>query len=149
VALVAVAAIALLGGGGDEPQTAAGPSKKSRSATATATAQASRTPSRGSSTSSREDVSVAVLNGTTINGLASTVAKRLSQAGFGSGPTSNYTDQARSASVVFYADSGQRRAAFDAAKVLNISDVQPIIDAAKQLAPGAQVVVVVGADQSP
>jgi hypothetical protein len=94
-------------------------------------------------------VSVAVLNGTTINGLASTVAKRLSQAGFGSGPTSNYTDQARSASVVFYATSGDRRAAFDAAKVLNISDVQPIIDGAKALAPGAGVVVVVGADQSP
>jgi hypothetical protein len=149
VVVIAVAAIALLGGGGsDNGAKPAGKAARS-SATSTPAASATSSPKSGSSTSARGDVSVAVLNGTTINGLASTVAKRLSQAGFGSGPTANYTDQARSASVVFYAASGSRREAFDVAKVLDISDVQPIIDAARQLAPGADVVVVVGADQSP
>lgn len=147
VILIVVAAIALLGGG-SEPSKQASSGRAAGSATAQPTAASKRGSGR-STTVSRGDVQVAVLNGTTINGLASAVQKKLSQAGFGSGPTANFTDQARSASVVFYAGSGSRRAAFEAAKVLNVSDVQPIVDSAKALAPGADVVVVVGADQAP
>ena len=90
-----------------------------------------------------------VLNGTTITGLAAQVSEKIEQAGFRVGEPDTYTDQARSASVVFYSGSASRRSAFEAAKALNISDVQPVADTAKQLAPGADVVVVVGADQSP
>jgi hypothetical protein len=149
LAIIAVAVVLLLGrdGGDNGAKTSAKPAPNA-SATSSPTPDATRRGG-GSSTASRSDTTVAVLNGTTIQGLASSIAKKLAEAGFASGPTANYTDQARSASVVFYAGSGSRRAAFDAAKMLGITDVQPIIDPARQLAPGADVVVVVGADQSP
>jgi hypothetical protein len=142
-----VAAVALLGGGDDKaPKTA------SATATPTADGTASATPTPAAGTE-RGDVTVAVLNGTTISGLASTLADRIAAAGFKRGETANYVDQARADTLVLFGDaSGARRAAFEVAKVIDAGSppqVQPADESAKRLAPSAQVVVVVGADQSP
>jgi predicted GIY-YIG superfamily endonuclease len=91
-----------------------------------------------------------VLNGTTVAGLAAAIDERLVQAGYTEAQEpADYTDQARSASIVFYAGSENREEAIAVGELLDISDRQPIIEDAQALAPEAEVVVVVGADQSP
>ena len=133
--------------GGSSPST--DPTSAQTTATASATPDATRGSNGASNTLARADTEVVVLNGTTITGLAARVSDQIAGAGFRTGTPNTFTDQARSASVVFYASNRARRQALALAGVLNISDVQPIVDSAEQLAPGADVVVVVGADQSP
>jgi hypothetical protein len=149
--LIVVGMIALIGGGGDEPKQAAGNAQPTQTAgTASTTEAKTPTNQKKPPTISRADTNVAVLNGTTVGGLAASINSQLEQAGFtASQDPTNYTDQARSASVVFYNGSENRTQAIEIAKLLDISDRQPIIDAASALAPGADVVVVVGADQTP
>jgi hypothetical protein len=149
VVLVVVGAIALIGGGGDEPEPAADSTQPAQTAEAAPTTEpGSGVDEKQPPTISRAETNVAVLNGTAIDGLASRKNEEIEQAGYtiSQDPT-NYTDQARSASIVFYNGSENRAQAFEVAKLLQISDRQPIIDAAAQLAPGADVVVVLGSDQ--
>ena len=94
------------------------------------------------------EVLAATPNGLTVTGLAATVSDRIAQAGYKTGQPNTYTDQQRSASVVFYASNRAREQAQAVAKVLDISDVERIVDAARVLAGGSDVVVVVGSDQS-
>ncbi len=149
VALIVTAILSFGGGGGGRDDTSQR-TTTTPSASATTTSSGGPRETRRPGVPTRSETTVAVLNGTTIAGLAGSVNTRLQQGGFQQGPTpTNYTDQARSATVVFYASSVYRTRASEAAKLLSVSDVQPIIDAARQLAPGADVVVVVGADQSP
>jgi 2-polyprenyl-6-methoxyphenol hydroxylase-like FAD-dependent oxidoreductase len=93
---------------------------------------------------------VAVLNGTTFTGLAGQLADRVSQeGGFERGATeTNTRDQTIQASTVFYAD-GFRSQARSVARLLSISDVEPIDADTQSLAPEADVVVLAGADQAP
>jgi hypothetical protein len=147
MAAVAVAAVLLLGGSDDS---------QPRQATTTPQPSGTTAPSGGDgsgqgkpATATRAETNVVVLNGTTVTGLAASVTTRIETAGFTTGTPDTYTDQARSASVVFYADNAHRRPALEVARLLDISDVQAMIDSAGQLAPDADVVVVVGADQSP
>jgi hypothetical protein len=148
--LVVVGLIALIGGGGDEPKQAGGTAQPAQTAEAAPTTDTQTGTGEKKPSISRADTNVAVLNGTTVSGLAATINTRLEQAGYtASQDPTNYTDQARSASVVFYNGSENRTQAIEIAKLLDVSDRQPIIDAAAQLAPGADVVVVVGADQTP
>ncbi len=149
VAVVVVAISAILGGSDTKP---AGHGKTTTSrtsspaATVTSEAKAPKVPS----SPTRAETTVGVLNGTTIAGLAAGVNTKLQQAGFAKGPDpTDYSDQARSATVVFYASRPFEAQAKAAAKLLGVSDVQLIVDAARGLAPGADVVVVVGADQTP
>jgi hypothetical protein len=149
--LVVVGLIAIIGGGSDEPKPAGGKAQPAQTAASTPVAGGKTGDSQKKPpTISRAETSVAVLNGTTVGGLAASINSRLEQAGYTkSQEPTNYTDQARSASVVFYSGSENRTQAIEIAKLLDISDRQPIIDAAAQLAPGADVVVVTGADQTP
>jgi hypothetical protein len=148
--LVIVGLIAIIGGGGDEPKQTAGQAQPVQTADTAPTEDAKTGDQKNPPTISRADTAVAVLNGTTVSGLAATINDRVEQSGFTmSQPPANYTDSARSASVVFYDGSANRTQAFAVGKLLGVSDVQPIIDAARTLAPGADVVVVVGADQTP
>ena len=94
----------------------------------------------------RGQVTVSVLNGTTVPGLARRVSDDLRGAGFRRGTTDNATEQARAESVVFYAD-GSERAARAVGEELNIGQRQPITGGARALAGDAEVVVVLGADQ--
>ncbi|MFL5818496.1 MAG: LytR C-terminal domain-containing protein, partial [Conexibacter sp.] len=150
--LLAVAAIAVLllsGGGNDSPSTPAASSTSPVRQTTGASSQT--TPAAAAPAHDR--VTVAVLNGTTTAGLASTVATTLTSDGFVRGPVANASDQARSVTVVSYFD-GHEAEAQEVAKTLNVpaDAVQPIdADTEAACAQGAtcavDAVVTVGADQ--
>ena len=93
------------------------------------------------------DVTVAVLNGTTVPGLAATVGDRIQGAGFQLGTVTNNFDQQRAESVVLYAPGSEREAA-DVGRRLDISQREPIDAESQALAGDATVVVVAGADQN-
>jgi len=109
------------------------------------------TTSKSSSTSAsvpRDEVTVSVLNGTTVAGLAAQLADEVEGAGFIRGPVTNAADQQRSATVVYY-DRGFRASADEVAKLLNISQVEPLDEGTKVIAgDSANVVVTVGSDRT-
>jgi hypothetical protein len=150
IVLLAGLALLLLGGtafglsqvlGGDDatppPNTSAPPSAE--------------TPEANGSGPSvpNEETAVGVLNGTTTNGLASTLADRLQQeGGYARGTTATNTrDQTLQASTVYYAD-GFRAQARSVAELLGIDAVEPLDEETQALAPDSNVVVLAGADQA-
>ena len=96
----------------------------------------------------RGEVTVAVLNGTTIAGLAARTAERLQKSGYKLGKVADAPVQNRSATLINYAD-GAQRAARDVAKVVKVgSDAITRMDAGTQLQDeNARVIVTVGSDQ--
>ncbi|HEX4689169.1 MAG TPA: LytR C-terminal domain-containing protein [Solirubrobacteraceae bacterium] len=156
VAVAALFATGVIGGGsgGNQPasQNAATPSPTAKSGGGTPAASSSRP---ASSAASRAAATVVVLNGTTVNGLAAGEKTKLEQLGYKDVQTTNSTNQAEQQSTVTYA-SGERRQAMDVAKALSISSVTPLDTDTQSLANNsfakpvqADVVVIVGADQSP
>jgi hypothetical protein len=149
VAIAALFATGVIGGGSDDPGTQAGSASPTASATsAPATRPASSAASRGAAT-------VVVLNGTTVDGLAAGEKAKLEQIGYEDVQTTNSQNQAEQRSSVAYA-SGQRRQAMDVAEALSIDTVRPLDADTQSLANNsfakpvqADVVVIVGADQSP
>ncbi|MFL5868849.1 MAG: LytR C-terminal domain-containing protein, partial [Thermoleophilaceae bacterium] len=91
-------------------------------------------------------VTVSVLNGTTVPGLAAKVGDKVDALGFQLGNVTNNSDQSRNESVVLYAPGHQREAA-SVARKLGISQREPIDAASQSLAGDAGVVVVAGTDQ--
>ena len=93
------------------------------------------------------DVKVAVLNGTTVPGLAQQVADRVTSHGFDVGTVANTQDQEqqRAESVVLYS-RGHVREAQAVNKRLGIGQREPIDAASQELAGDASVVVIAGAD---
>jgi hypothetical protein len=103
--------------------------------------------------SERADTVVAVLNGTTTNGLAAATLDRLEAAGYQGGNTDTAIDQTQAETTVFFRD-GHRPAAADIARILDVSGSVQALDAetealASQGGPRPDVVVMVGADQVP
>jgi hypothetical protein len=98
---------------------------------------------------SRADTTVAVFNGTTVNGLAASTADKLVSSGYKRGTTGDYTDQQRATSIVFYARQARRQAR-EIGRELNISELRQM-DAETQALAGknAEVAVVVGSDKAP
>jgi hypothetical protein len=150
--LVAVLAVSLLSGGDDSSPTA-GPQEIPPGQTVPAE-EPGGDPGAGRSGSgapavNRRATNVAVLNGTVQTGLARGVADRLEEGGFTVGTVANFPDQQRSQTIVAYAP-GQRRAAQTVAQLAKVGrDAVQLIDRNTQVAaPGAKVVVVVGADQA-
>jgi hypothetical protein len=93
-------------------------------------------------------ITVAVLNGTTVTGLAATVADKVEQAGFRRGNTNNALTQGQQAeSVVEYSD-GNIKAAELVGKKLGITQVEKIDPQTQGLAGDATVTVIVGADKA-
>jgi len=93
-------------------------------------------------------ITVAVLNGTTVTGLAATFADKVEQAGFRRGNTNNALTQGQQAeSVVEYSD-GDIRAAQLVGKKLGISQTEKIDPQTQTLAGDATVTVIVGADKA-
>ncbi len=108
------------------------------------------TTSRKAAPISRGDVTVAVLNGTTVPGLAREVGTKLQNAGFKLGTVTNAPDQARSATIVGY-QPGHINEARVVARLIHVgSDAVKPIDQSTAVVAGqdAFVVVTVGADQS-
>jgi LytR cell envelope-related transcriptional attenuator len=93
------------------------------------------------------NVTVAVLNGTTVPNLAKQVGDRVESHGFVLGTVANSADQEqqRAESVVLYAPRHQREARA-VNKRLGIAQREPIDPASQELAGDATVVVIAGAD---
>jgi len=95
------------------------------------------------------NVTVAVLNGTTVPGLAKQVGDRVESHGFRLGTVANTADQEqqRAESVVLFAP-GHEREAQAVNKRLGIGQREAIDPASQELAGDATVVVIAGADLS-
>ena len=99
-----------------------------------------------------------VLNGTSIDGLASRERDTLIQAGYADGMIriDNSDDQARQDSLVLYSED-ERRQARDVARLLDISRIEAIDEETQALADSsdetgtlpADIVVVLGTDKAP
>ena len=93
---------------------------------------------------------VAVLNGTTIPGLASTERDKLADAGYTQVTTGNNANQQRADSAVLYGTrSGARAQARDVGRRLEISQVERLDSATRDLSENADVVVILGQDKAP
>lgn len=92
------------------------------------------------------DVSVAVLNGTSINGLAGKVASDIEASGYDLGAVTN-TMPGYAQTSVLYAD-GQKPSAQKVARDLGVKGVDKLDRALRELAGGADVVVVAGEDRA-
>ena len=100
----------------------------------------------------RGEVTVAVLNGTSVPGLARRVAEKIEGAGFDvpDDLVTNAVEQNRSATVVMYAE-GARDEAREVARVIDVgTDALDVMDESARTVTQdrAMVVVTVGADQS-
>jgi hypothetical protein len=93
------------------------------------------------------NVTVAVLNGTTVPGLAKQVGDKVEAQGFRLGTVANTADQEqqRAESVVLFAP-GHKNEARAVGKRLSITQFQPIDPASQGLAGDATVVVITGAN---
>ena len=92
-------------------------------------------------------VTVSVLNGTNIPGLAAQIGDEVEAKGFQLGNVTNASDQGvRNESVVFYADGGEREA-IAVGRALDISQREGIDAQTQSLAGDARVVVVAGSDK--
>jgi hypothetical protein len=92
-------------------------------------------------------VTVAVLNGTTVPGLAAEVGDRVETFGFVLGTVANSSDQQLAESVVQYTQ-GHERDALAVGRRLKISQRTPVDPSTQELAGDATVVVIVGGDRS-
>ena len=94
------------------------------------------------------NVTVAVLNGTTVPGLAATLSDEVSAAGFKVGTITNFSDQQLAESVVQYAP-GHEREARAVSRRLGIDQREPVNPSSQALAGDATVIVIAGADKAP
>jgi hypothetical protein len=92
-------------------------------------------------------VTVSVLNGTTVPGLAAQIGDEVESAGFQRGNVANAIDQQRTDSVVLYAEGADREARLVGRK-LGIEQIEPVDPDSQALAGNASVVVIVGEDQT-
>jgi hypothetical protein len=103
----------------------------------------------GTQTLSRAETQVSVFNGTTISGLAATTADKLRAAGFPAPLTGNNPDQQRAATLVLYASRAARRSAQEVGRLLKVSEPEAMDERTRaQAGPEADVVVIVGSDQT-
>lgn len=146
-AVVVVLVIFTSGSGGGTTTQASSP-------TPTSNAPATTHHSAGPKPFNNATVTVAVLNGTPVSGLAGRTAARLTAAGFKQGSVATAGDQTRKATIVAYMP-GHSRAAAAVAKELKLgsASVQPVDASTQAIACQttpctATVVVTVGADLS-
>ena len=92
-------------------------------------------------------VTVSVLNGTTVPGLAAQIGDEVESAGFQRGNVANALDQQRTTSTVLFAEGADREAKLVARK-LGIGSIEPVDPDSQALGGNASVVVIVGADQT-
>jgi hypothetical protein len=94
------------------------------------------------------NVTVAVLNGTTVPGLAAALRDQIAAAGFKKGTINNFADQQLAESVVQYAP-GHEADAEAVSRRVGISQRQPVTPDTRALAGDATVIVIAGADKAP
>ena len=148
VAAVVVGVVALTGGGSSKSHSSA---SRSASSATPASHPASTT---GLAAVQPSTVTVSVLNGTDMQGLAGHVAQQLAGVGYRKGSVTNASDQTQASTVVAYMTSADRRDALAVAHTLKLSQAsaQPIDPNTKAIVcPPSQacpsmVVVIVGKD---
>jgi hypothetical protein len=140
--LVAVFAVVLIGTqllGGDD-QTGSGGTGGS----------ATNRPAQNTATRSprinRAAVTVAVLNGTTTQGIARAAADGLNKAGFTDATTGNLADGTVHPSTIVYYAPGSKSEAQEVAKELAVKQVKPATDDVIAQGGSVPVIVVLGAD---
>jgi hypothetical protein len=94
------------------------------------------------------NVTVAVLNGTTVPGLAAALRDQIAAAGFKKGMINVFSDQQLAESVVQYAPGHQAEAAA-VGRTAGISQREPVTANSRALAGDATVIVIAGADKAP
>jgi hypothetical protein len=108
----------------------------------------SRKPKRSGVAVKPGTVTVAVLNGTTVNGLAAALRDQIAAAGFKRGTINVFSDQQLAESVVEYAP-GHLAEAKAVGRIVGISQCEPVTANSRALAGGATVIVIAGADKAP
>jgi hypothetical protein len=93
-------------------------------------------------------VTVAVLNGTTVNGLAAALRDQIAAAGFRGGTINVFSDQQLAESVVEYVP-GHLAEAKAVGRIVGISQWAPVTANSRALAGDATVIVIAGADKAP
>jgi LytR cell envelope-related transcriptional attenuator len=152
VAVVAVVVILVTGvlGGSDNPTQKPNTIANSSSSAQGAGATKKKAPATPTAAPQPGTYTVAVLNGTTVPGLARGVANRLTEAKHKIGNVTNAATQDRSATQIEYA-RGHRAEADAVAKVIDVGQdaIVPLTAGSKTIAGDqATVVVTVGADQN-
>jgi hypothetical protein len=94
------------------------------------------------------NVTVAVLNGTTVPGLAAALRDQIAGAGFKKGMIDVFSDQQLAESVVQYAP-GHQAEAKAVSRTVGISQREPVTDDSRAVAGDATVIVIAGADKAP
>jgi hypothetical protein len=94
-------------------------------------------------------VTVAVLNGTTVPGLAATLMDRVTGAGFDGGTIADFTPNQQLAESVVQYVSGHEREAAAVSRRLGIGQRQGASTESRELAGNAKVIVIAGADKAP
>ena len=94
------------------------------------------------------NVTVAVLNGTTVPGLAAALRDQIAAAGFKKGTINTFSDQQLAESVVQYTPGHQAEAEAVSRKV-GVGQREPVTDNSRALAGDATVIVIAGADKAP
>ena len=108
----------------------------------------SRRPKRSGVAVKPGAVTVAVLNGTTVNGLAAALREQITAAGFRRGTIDVFSDQQLGVSVVEYAP-GHLAAAKAVGRIVGINRYEAVAATSRALAADATVIVVAGADKAP
>jgi hypothetical protein len=105
-------------------------------------------PKRNGATVKPGNVTVAVLNGTTVPGLAAALREQIAAAGFKKGTIDVFSDQQLAESVVQYAP-GHQAEAMAVSRTVGISQHEPVTANSRALAGDATVIVIAGADKAP
>jgi hypothetical protein len=145
LAVAAVLAVTLLGGGDDADTTPAAPAPAGNRLEEPAGTAAEPTPPLD-----RSQFSIRVLNGTTVAGVARTVNDRLERRDYTAAaqPTNAAVNNVPTTTVAF--SEGNRRAANDVARILGVAqeNVVQADEATRVQGGGADVIVTVGADKA-
>jgi hypothetical protein len=110
-------------------------------------AQANK-PKRNGAAVKPGNVTVAVLNGTTVPGLAAMLSDQIAAAGFKKGTINDYSDKQLAESVVQYAP-GHQAEARAVSRRLGISQREPVTANSRALAGAVTVIVIAGTDKAP
>jgi hypothetical protein len=105
-------------------------------------------PKRNGAAVKPGNVTVAVLNGTTVPGLAAALRDQIAAAGFKKGTINDYSDKQLAESVVQYVPGHQAEAKTVSRRV-GISRREPVAADSRALAGDATVIVIAGADKAP
>ena len=108
-------------------------------------AQANSKPKRNGSAVTTGNVTVAVLNGTMVPGLAARLRDQIAAAGFRKGTIDDFSDKQLAESVVQYAP-GHRAEAKAVGRTVGVGQLEPVTPNSRALAGDATVILIAGAD---